>query len=165
MLQVIVLADGMRGKSTLAAMIARTLSAAGIPIELVDGEPETGDADFLLKDTEGRLARNIGSIAGREALTGGKVLITTQQLGRHARSRAMPAEVTETMRVDHDKPNMIEVDRVREVAAGGSEDVPFPEPTGKKSSFHPGLSMKTVHVERVVPHPRGSGFDGPQGSG
>lgn len=136
MLQIIIVSDGGRGKSTLAAQVAKLLTELKIPIELVDGDREAGDAFQLMNDNPEdveRLRRNTMSISGRESLTGGKVLITTQNLGCPIRQRQTPptAEVAETM---------------------------------SKKRLSMGIRVKRpdqpeLPVERVVPQAEGSGFD------
>lgn len=81
MLKIVISSESVEGKSTLAAIVVQALRAFKIPFVLEDGLPEAGDALHLMADPE-RLGRNVASIAARESLLGGKVLVVTQQLNR-----------------------------------------------------------------------------------
>lgn len=96
-IQVIVRSHGGRGRSTVAALVAKTLRAHGIPVRLSDGEADPGDASAMLATESGgaRLNRNLASISARETLAKGWVGVSTQQIQHEPKVR-VPENVIST---------------------------------------------------------------------
>ena len=67
----------MEGRSTLAAVVARSLREFGIPVTLDDHPDEAGDAEDLLGDRD-RFARNVNAVAARERVMGRTVEVRTR---------------------------------------------------------------------------------------
>jgi len=82
-MRIVILAEGGRGQSTLAALVARALADAGIPYETVDSPGMS--ADDLLADPP-RLARNAASVAARETAAGGRVVVEVKPVNREPMS-------------------------------------------------------------------------------
>lgn len=76
-MKILITSSSVEGRSTLAAIVAKSLRDYGIPIQLIDFPSEGGDAEHLLSDPE-RFQRNVMSIAARDKMIGRFTLVTTQ---------------------------------------------------------------------------------------
>jgi hypothetical protein len=84
-LRIIVQSEDGRGRSTLAALVARELAARDLPFTLEDG----GESDaFKMTHDDDRFARNVEAIRCRERAVGAQIEVRTQVIGREPTANA-----------------------------------------------------------------------------